>query len=68
MTRKSYVSESDLAERIFEEEHFRDIRFAISYFIPHFREYNTETFFLAYWPEVVKSRWLLDLQQNFHLM
>ncbi|AMO77605.1 hypothetical protein M8R19_26260 [Pseudomonas sp. R3.Fl] len=60
MTRKSYVSESDLAERIFEEEHFRDIRFAISYFIPHFREYNTETFFLAYWPEVVKSRWLLD--------
>ncbi|MFJ2323906.1 CHAT domain-containing protein [Pseudomonas sp. NPDC087817] len=53
--------ELNLATRIFEEEHFQDIRFAFHYYIPHHRDYSTETFFLAYWPEIVRSRWLLKL-------
>ncbi|TMU79010.1 CHAT domain-containing protein [Pseudomonas fluorescens] len=53
--------ELNLATRIFEEEHFQDIRFAFHYFIPHHRDYSRESFFLAYWPEIVESRRLLKL-------
>lgn len=55
MSKRIMDKEKKLDEQIFFEEHSRDVRFSICYFVPHHRNYTETSFFLAYWAEVVKS-------------